>query len=312
MRHLQLGASLYVPATRDDLVAIGNRRKYPRLRSAIFCTEDSVSRSGLSRAIDNLRAALRCLEPADILRFIRVRDPTVLRFLLRMEGIDRINGFVLPKVTLSNLDDYFSLFSPSDRFEIMLTLETIEVFDSAAMTELRNRLLQSPYRDRILALRIGGNDLFNLLGLRRPRARTIYQTPLGVTIAQLVTTFRPHGFNLTAPVFEFLDRSDLLAREAKFDVSYGLIGKTAIHPTQIPVIEAQYRVNRADLRAAELILKQTAPPVFRLQDAMCEPATHRAWATIIRTRSRIYGVAEINTDGMAGSLGPRTVTSDEM
>ena len=31
-RFLQLGASLYVPATRDDLLVIANRRKFPALR----------------------------------------------------------------------------------------------------------------------------------------------------------------------------------------------------------------------------------------------------------------------------------------
>ena len=40
--HLQLGASLYVPATRDDLPAIAAGRKFPQLRSVIFCLEDAI------------------------------------------------------------------------------------------------------------------------------------------------------------------------------------------------------------------------------------------------------------------------------
>ncbi|WP_413038297.1 HpcH/HpaI aldolase/citrate lyase family protein, partial [Pseudomonas savastanoi] len=39
--------------------------------------------------------------------------------------------------------------------------------------------------------------MFNCLGLRRPRNLTIYDTPLGLTIAQLVNVFRPQGFMLT-------------------------------------------------------------------------------------------------------------------
>ena len=58
------------------------------------------------------------------------------------------------------------------------------------------------WRARILVLRIGGNDLLNLLGLRRQRGHTLYETPLGAVIARLVTTFKPHGFRLSAPVFE--------------------------------------------------------------------------------------------------------------
>src|SRR5262249_53219100 len=147
--------------------------------------------------------------------------PAVLRSVLQMSGVERLTGFVLPKVTRHNLQDYFELFTPRDPFDVMLTLETVEVFDAAEMAALRNQLLRDGYRQRILSLRIGGNDLFNLLGLRRPRQRTVYQTPLGAIIAQLVTTFRPHGFNLTGPVFEYLDEDRVLRREVKADLMHG-------------------------------------------------------------------------------------------
>jgi len=292
---LKLGASLYVPATRAGLRAIGNRQKFPHLRSVIFCTEDSVHPRDVTLALDNLAEAFRGFEASELLRFVRVRDPGVLRRVLEMEGADRLTGFVLPKVTSDNLDDYFDLFPDDSNHEVMLTLETIEVFNLRAMMALRDRLVQERYRRRILSLRIGGNDLFNLLALRRPRARTIYDTPLGVTIALLVTTFRPHGFNLTSPVFEFLDRPDVLGREVENDLAYGLFGKTAIHPEQVPIIESRYRVRHEDLQAAEQILEEAAAPVFRLHGAMCEPATHRAWAMLIRERSRIYGVDRVGT-----------------
>jgi 2-hydroxy-3-oxopropionate reductase len=41
-RYLQLGASLYLPATRHDLVAVASGRKYPHLRSVVLCTADAV------------------------------------------------------------------------------------------------------------------------------------------------------------------------------------------------------------------------------------------------------------------------------
>jgi citrate lyase beta subunit len=103
-------------------------------------------------------------------------------------------------------------------------------------------------------------------------------------------TFRPHGFNLSGPVFEYLERSDVLAREVRQDLAHGLFGKTAIHPEQVPVIERQYWVSAQDLDAAEKILAAGAPPVFRLHGAMCEPATHQTWARLILARARLYGV----------------------
>jgi citrate lyase beta subunit len=289
-RFLSLGASLYVPCTRSDLVPIANRRKYPFLRSVIFCTEDAIRSEDLPRALDNLAALLPQLEPVELKRFVRVRNPTVLRSVLQMDGVERLGGFVLPKVTRHNLEQHLPAFRCSHRFDLMLTLETIEVFDTGEMSALRELLLKPPFRDRILSLRIGGNDLFNLLGMRRPRGLTVYQTPLGSTIGQLVTTFRPHGFNLTAPVFEYLDRDWVLAREVRRDLTQGLFGKTAIHPRQVPLIERQYRVEASELQMAERILEESAPAVFRLHGAMCEPATHRRWAELVRERARLYGV----------------------
>jgi citrate lyase beta subunit len=54
----------------------------------------------------------------------------------------------------------------------------------------------------------------------------------------LATTFLPHGFALTAPVFEGLAHPDVLQAEVRRNVEHGLLGKTAVHPDQIAHIEA--------------------------------------------------------------------------
>lgn len=74
------------------------------MRSVIFCTEDSVRLKDLSFAIDNLRAPIRALTSAiHQMRFIRVRNPEVMRQVLALPGIEKLDGFVLPKVTQSAL-----------------------------------------------------------------------------------------------------------------------------------------------------------------------------------------------------------------
>lgn len=290
MSFLELGASLYVPATRPDLAAVGSGVKRPAARSVIFCTEDAIGPREVSSALRNLQAALSHFDSAGPLRFVRVRSVDVLKALLDMNGRENLAGIVIPKATRRNLDAYLQCLQPDDPWQVMLTLETAEVFDSIEMTSLRTVLQQAPWRRRILSLRFGGNDLLQLLGLRRSRNRTIYASPLGQVIHQLVTTFRPHGFNITGPVYEFLDGRTVLARETRRDLASGLFGKSAIHPDQLAVIEAQYRVHARDLEAAERILDDAAAPVFRFDDAMCEPATHRAWAMLIAERARLYGV----------------------
>jgi citrate lyase beta subunit len=229
-----------------------------------------------------------------------------------MEGVQHLAGFVLPKVTLQNLDTYSAILPSEHTFRLMPLLETVEVFNSEEMVELRQRLAQEPFGHRVLALRIGGNDLLQLLGMRRPRRRSIYTTPLGRVIDQLVATFRPHGWSLTGPVFERLDCPGLLARETRQDLAHGLFGKSAIHPDQVPVIEAQYRAGWRDFETAQRILEANAPAVFRWDGSMCEPAVHRAWAEIICDRARLYGIrgaprrSQILLPSQAGTEPSRT------
>src|SRR5690554_5994198 len=99
-----LGATLYVPTTHAQLAPIANGEKYPTLRSVIFCTEDAVSSQELPAALANLEQSLAQFTPeAPLLRFVRVRNPQVLEQVLSMPHIERVQGFVFPKVTVANL-----------------------------------------------------------------------------------------------------------------------------------------------------------------------------------------------------------------
>jgi len=290
-----LGASLYVPANHKNLAEIAGGERLPQARSLIFCLEDAIADRDLSWSLFNLSMVLANMHTAaSAQRFVRVRNPEVLARVLAMPGAAKLDGFVLPKITRHNFDSYFRLVRDTDHV-LMPTLETAEVFDDAEMRLLRAVFEAPGVRHRILALRIGGNDLLALLGLRRPRGMTIYRTPLGPVIARLVTTFRPYGFMLTAPVFEYLDLPDLLDQEVNEDLAYGMVGKTAIHPTQIAPIEQHYKVRPQDLAVARALLDPSAPAVFRMQDAMCEVATHRAWAERMVEQSRLFGAHGADT-----------------
>ena len=284
-----MGASLYMPANHKHLMEVADGERLGHTRSLIFCTEDAVADADLSWALFNLSVVLANMKPdARAERFVRVRNPEVMARVLAMPGVEKLTGFVIPKCTRYNFDAYFKQIRCTDHM-LMPTLETAEVFNEAEMRLFRETLEQPGVRCRILALRIGGNDLLALLGLRRPRNMTIYRTPLGPVIARLVTTFRPYGFVLTAPVFEHLDLPDLLDQEVAEDMAYGMVGKTAIHPSQIALIEQHYRVKARDLEAARAILDVDSPAVFKLHDSMCEVATHRAWAQRMVEQSNVFG-----------------------
>jgi len=291
LNYIKLGASLYVPATRTDLKDIAELKKIRSLRSMIICTEDSVRHCDLNYALDNVSNLLcKYDKPSNILIYIRVRSPDILKSCLQMNRIDKVNGFVLPKINRNNLRDYLGKFTDAQGFEIMPTLETKEVFDNHEMVLLRDLLLNSYCSYNIASLRIGGNDILNHLHIRRHFTNTAYNTPLQYVISSLVSIFKPYGFNLTGPVFEGINDAATLAQEVLQDLQHGLFGKSAIHPDHVPIIENQYQVLRHDLEMAEAILSDDASAVFSMHGLMCEPSTHKNWAYHILERSRHYGV----------------------
>ncbi|MGV8842948.1 MAG: HpcH/HpaI aldolase/citrate lyase family protein [Pseudomonas sp.] len=289
-----LGATLYMPATREDLLEVVFGEKISGLRSLVVCLEDAVAELDVNVALSNLQCLLEDIHarggrPGEgPLLFVRPRTAEMAARLNDWALIRHVDGFVLPKLTLNNLRAWEAAVASSPLC-LMPTLETPEVFDPGAMSELRAALLEGG-AERIIALRIGGNDLMGCLGLRRNPRTTLYATPMSYVIAMLSGIMGSAGFALTGPVFEQLDNLPLLEEELALDIAHGLVGKTAIHPLQIPIIHRALQVCPEDLLAAQLMLQAEAPAVFQFNGSMCEPATHSKWARGIVERARWHGV----------------------
>jgi citrate lyase beta subunit len=290
----KLGATLYMPATRSDILDVIKGEKLPGLRSVVVCLEDAVGANDVEAALQQLRGVLRAVQASNIrtvdgpLVFIRPRGSEMAAMLNDWPEINSIDGFVVPKLSLSSLPQWVEAVT-NPRLLLMPTLETAEVFNPAAMVDL-GAALRADLGDRILALRIGGNDLMGCLGLRRKPSATLYETPMGYVIPMLAGVLGAQGFALTAPVFEQLATPEIFTEELDLDISHGLVGKTAIHPSQIAQIHDAFRVSIEDLNCARLIVNDSAPAVFRHDDAMVEPATHYNWAVKIIERAKWHGV----------------------
>lgn len=289
---LQLGATLYMPALKEDAIECIAGDRIPGLKSLVLCLEDAIREDQVEQAIHQLGRTLHSMSlhrSSRVLTFVRPRNPEMLARLMRMRNIELVDGFVLPKITASTLDRWTDSLTSSCHL-IMPTIETEEAFDPMEMKRLRDKL--HTIRDRVLAIRIGGNDLLSCLGTRRSRVRTLYDGPLGPVMSSLVGTFVPYGFSMTSPVLEMFSDKDLLREELERDLEHGIVAKTAIHPEQIQVIHDAYRVSPEDLDDARRILSADAAAVFKSHGAMCEPQTHRMWATHIIERAEQYGVTE--------------------
>lgn len=291
-----LGATLYMPATRTDIATTIIDQKVEGLRSLIICLEDAVSDADIPVALENLATLLNTLaehkKNSDCshwpLLFIRPRHTEMGQWITENLDISAIDGLVLPKFTQVSLPIWWNIIE-NTHLCMMPTLETEEVFDVIQMTALANHLLTHPCHNRIIALRIGGNDLMNVISLRRNRQLTLYDGPMGYVIKMLVAVFGARQFALTAPVCEHIDDHHIMDKELALDIANGLVGKTAIHPKQIHKIEQALMVSQSDHSDALRILNSTQA-VFKSQGAMCEPATHRRWALSILTRAKIYGI----------------------
>ena len=285
---LRLGATMYVPVIHSQLADVVNGQRYPNLRSVVLCLEDALHDNDVTRGLNVLR---QLLAEHDIeggpLVFVRPRDLQMARYIAQFNGIEKVDGFVVPKLAADILPAWVAIADAVD-LVLMPTLESAWVFDPLAVSHF-SQTLAAVGGQRVLALRVGGNDLLSHLALRRVRGQTLYEGPLAGCLSQLMCSLGGRGFALTAPVFDITDDPVTLARECIKDVNFGFVGKTAIHPDQIDVIQNCFAVPESLLIDAQEVLQSSAPAVFKRDGAMLEPATHRAWAERTLARAVIYG-----------------------
>jgi len=292
---MRLGATLYMPAVHPALDAIARGERRTRLRSIVVCLEDALHRDDVARGLERLQRLLAGLagerpRAAGPRLFVRPRDRHMARHIAALPGIEHIEGFVVPKITPEEVPRWWQLVQGT-ALRLMPTLESGWVFDPIALAEFAAALDEQP-AGRLVALRIGGNDLLASLRLRRTRGRTLHDGPLAWGLSQLMCQLGARGHALTAPVFDVLDDADTLARECALDAAFGFVGKTAVHPDQVPVIEAGFRVQASELASAREALAPQADAVFQCDGHMLEPAVHAAWAQRTLARAQAYGVID--------------------
>lgn len=293
---LHLGATLYTPAIIPILKAKSMifGTAYPELKSLVICLEDSLTESQVEPGLINLKRILLALKDEafkrSILLFIRPRTIEMAKEILDWDLNSSFDGFVAPKF---HLGDCWLEIMPEDLY-LMPTCEHKDYFDASYRSEVRSWL--NPHKDNVLCLRIGGNDLLSSLGLRRPRNLSIYETPIGALIQNMVCEFGSNGFEMNSPVFEHFSNTDLLELEVQRDLAHGLYTKTAIHPCQVAHIQSLYRVSPIDLEDAKKILSKQSSDAGGVYNSgsgsMLEPATHLNWAEKVIERSVIYGVTK--------------------
>lgn len=309
-----VGALMYCPAhSRTAIAQALLLEQYPKPFSLAFCLEDTVPEAVVEEAEDELFHILEQITDNAAkhvfylpLIFVRVRSPEQLKKLAAAYSpfFPVLRGFILPKFFTENCGEYvqaiqaLSAAYPGYRY--------MPIFESPAMIPLHTRyegLAQvkaqlDAVADKILNIRVGGNDLSHAFGLRRTVQDTIYDVrPVSNLLIDIVTTFATQ-YVVSGPVWEYFGGAgweEGLRRELKLDLLSGFIGKTVIHPKQIPVVNDMLKVSVRDYEDANSIVGWDTSRgllVSSSTDAtrMNEYNTHFNWANRVLHLARTYGI----------------------
>lgn len=312
----RVGGLLYTPAINAKIADKIEQKAYPGLTSMAFCLEDSIQDSALKHAEQELKKTLIAIKNKNIqdedlpLLFVRIRNPQHLihvnSFLEDLTCL--LTGYILPKFDLSNAADYIESIlvinkSRKKPLFIMPILESKMIADIEGRihTLLNIKSYLAKANEYVLNVRVGGNDFSNLYGLRRTITQNIYQ--IGVIrdiLIDIINVFAA-DYVVSGPVWEYFGTedgswSDGLRKELELDKLNGFVGKTAIHPSQIPHIYESMKVLKSDYDDALKILNWN-PSEYGVEKSadgsrMNEVKCHTKWATRIAILGEIYGIRE--------------------
>lgn len=309
-----VGPLLYCPANSTNIVSSIVEEKFGNQFSLALCLEDTIRDDRVREAEEMLIASVRKIAGARAKSsfflpriFVRVRHHGQIPALLSRLGDARtlLTGFILPKFSLDNADAYLEAALAANEAGAQ-PVYIMPIFESPTIIHLgeRARILYALKEkldrvdDLVLNIRVGGNDLCHRFGFRRHSNESIHSIrPVAEILSDIVTVFGM-DYVVSGPVWEYYNGENWergLKNELEEDRLCGFIGKTVIHPRQISLVNAAYKVSRRDLDDAKSILNwdsacRSLVSGSTAGERMNEYKTHSNWAKKILLLSQAYGV----------------------
>ncbi|MDP4098054.1 HpcH/HpaI aldolase/citrate lyase family protein [Paenibacillus sp. P96] len=248
-----VGAALYMPATRASIVGDIMDSKIKGLTSMVIDLEDAVGDHQVEQAeasmLDQIYRLYSMMKLGAIqeesipLIFIRVRSPQQLKRIITIfeETTEMITGFMLPKFSLSNGQQYLEIIQGYNHTKRLSspTLYGLPILESAEVIYKEERYqtlsglrqLITQYQDYILNIRIGATDFSSLFGLRRSPDMTIYDiSVIRDCITDIINFFgrAEDGHVISGPVWEYFKSDRVLKpqlRQTLFEETAGRVGR---------------------------------------------------------------------------------------
>ncbi|QSR26302.1 ATP/GTP-binding protein [Nocardioides aromaticivorans] len=219
---LALGATLYMPGTRPDLVGDSLRVASVGATSVVWCLEDAIEHDAVERAERGVVEALESIRSMPAHRrsrmplvFVRVRDADQIRRVAAAAGgaLTGLTGFSLAKSAVDRVEPMLAatrevsagLHRPMYAMPILESPE-IAYVESRRPALARLAELFAAYDEHVLCVRVGGTDLSGIFGLRRDRDTTIWDVAVvRDALSDILNQFARNGDHVvTGPVWEHI------------------------------------------------------------------------------------------------------------
>lgn len=239
-------SKLFVPASRPELFEKALAGDADALS---FDLEDSVQESRKAEARRTLRAFLRDLA-------VRLHGKIVI---VRVNGLgtphfeDDVAAVAGPGVDLINLPKPESAADVRAAAAVLARHEAERglagpigiLANIESPRGIRLALEIAAADPRVAGLQLGLGDLFEPYGLDRSDARAVHAMQLAVRLAAAEA-----GIWACDTVYGTVKDPEGFTREAETARRLGFVGKSCIHPTQVPLANAVFRPSDAEIAAA--------------------------------------------------------------
>lgn len=310
-----VGPLMYSPALNNKIANTVIQGTLGDKYSMALCLEDTIAPDMVETAELQVKETLRQLYEASQKKemylpkvFVRVREPEQMERIFQSvkEYQEIFTGFIFPKYTVTNAAAYnqemIKINEISDKkIYMMPILESKDIVDfrtrKGVLGEIKDHV--DSMNDLVLNVRVGGNDFSNEFAARRHYDETIYDIlPIAQILCDILTVFS-REYVVSGPVWEFFSSDNDewkkgLRQELKLDRLNGFIGKTVIHPKQIPVVNEMLKVTSKDYEDAKAILNwdNSGLQVGKSfgGERMNEVRTNYNWAKKTMLLSELYGI----------------------
>ncbi len=312
--YYSVGALLYAPANKESIADSVINERFGKKFSLALCLEDTINDNFVFEAehklVHSVNTIYTALEKKTFYLpkiFIRVRNHAQIPRLTAALGqsIELITGYIIPKFSVNTADLYIKEITAANKktgknLYVMPIYESSSIIDLTHRYEILYRLKNSlsEIESLVLNIRVGGNDLCHFFGFRRHSDESIHRIgPISNIFSDLVTVYGS-DYVISGPVWEYYSGSNWqegLINEINDDKLCGFVGKTVIHPNQIPVVNNAYAVSESDFNDAQSIAEWNENSDLLVsasasRERMNEYKTHINWAKRTLFLAQTFGV----------------------